>query len=104
MRLDTVAAARGEARSTVIEHVVRNGLAEEESFLRDMEDPAYRVIMELLTTSPKVLRTMATIVGEQLSEEELAEIVNKAPVQVARGKKRQQAKRGQGRPRKAGTP
>lgn len=92
-RLDKVGEARGDARSTVIERIVRNGLPEEERFLEQMENPAYRAIVQLLTESPKVTETLARLVGEHLGAEQL----EKLKQQAERGKARQKVRRASGR-------
>ncbi|MFA9480470.1 ribbon-helix-helix protein, CopG family [Phycisphaerales bacterium AB-hyl4] len=89
-RLDAIAEARDEARSTLIERIVRHGVADEEKFLSDMESPVNRVIAQLLTESPKITMALARLVGEQLTEEE----VGKLRVEAERGKARQKKKRG----------
>ena len=92
-RLDAVAEARDEARSTVIERIVRHGLAEEESFLRDMENPVDRAIVDIVTDNPGILRTIANLVGQQLTDEQLAGLRN----QAKRGRGRQGKKKGSAR-------
>ena len=92
-RLDAVAEARDEARSTVIERIVRHGLAEEESFLRDMDNPLDRVIVDIVTDNPGILRTIANLVGQQLTDEQLAGLRN----QAKRGRGRQGKKKGSAR-------
>ena len=89
-RLDAVAEARDEARSTVIERIVRHGLAEEESFLRDMDNPLDRVIVDIVTDNPGILRTIARLVGQQLTDEQLAGLRN----QAKRGRERQRKRKG----------
>ncbi|MEX0885775.1 MAG: ribbon-helix-helix protein, CopG family [Phycisphaeraceae bacterium] len=88
-RLDAIAEARDEARSTVIERIVRHGLAEEESFLRDMENPVDRAIVDIVTDNPGVLRTIASLVRQQLTDEQLAGLRQ----QAARGRERQATKK-----------
>ena len=92
-RLDEVGAQRGEARSTVIERIIRNGIADEESFLRDMESPVYRTIMQAMVNTPKLVQAMAKLVGEHLSEEELEHLPADGTKQVELGKQRQKKKK-----------
>jgi hypothetical protein len=100
-RLDVIAEARGDSRSAVIERCVRYGLAEEERFLKVMENPVTRAVFEVLAESPMLMSSIATVVGDELSPGELEKIAESVKKQGKRGRERSAAKRA-GRPRQAG--
>lgn len=92
-RIDAVADARGENRSQMIERMLTTDIADEESFVTDMEDPIKRTVARAIVASPMLLSMIAGVVGEGLGEEDLARIRRNAPKQVARGKARATAKK-----------
>ena len=92
-RVDAIAEARGDSRSITIERLLIRELDGEEEYLQTLEIPIVRALHKLVTNSPAVLANIASMVGEQLTEEELRELIEKAPVQRKKGKERQQEKK-----------
>lgn len=92
-RIDTVAEATGKSRSAVMERILKEGIAEEEKFVRDMENPLKRAILETLVGNPRVLGVIATVVGEVMNREEAEEIAEKVRNQADRGRERVRVKR-----------
>ncbi|MEM9419349.1 MAG: hypothetical protein AAGA25_09915 [Planctomycetota bacterium] len=92
-RIDAVCEARDENRSQVVQRIIREGIDEEEKYIQGMENPLIRGILETMTSSPKVLRLMAEIVGEELTEDRLLDIQEGTKKQAQRGRERKQAKK-----------
>lgn len=87
-RVDRLAEAAGVTRTQVIEQAITNDLPEQEAFQKSMENPAMRAIHKQIT-KPAVLRVLAKLANEDLSDQQLAEIMEKAPRQIETGKRRQ---------------
>jgi predicted transcriptional regulator len=89
-RIDAVAEAREEGRATVIERMCRNDIEEEEKFLKQFDNRGYRAVYDLLATHPRLIQQIATLVGEELSDEDRDHAVQvlKKRSEAAKGKKR----------------
>src|SRR5688572_27055487 len=78
-RIDVVCANRDEARSAFFERLAENQIGEEETFTRLMENPLWRGFLSALTSSPAVLKAIATVAGDTMSDEELHHIRERLP-------------------------
>lgn len=87
-RVDAVCAAREETRSSMIERVLKNEIAGEEQFLKDMENPINRAIMSTIINTPGLLAAVARLVNEHLEAGDLDHMREKLPQQMERGKRR----------------
>jgi len=99
-RIDKLAEGIGATRTSVIEQAVKNDLPEQESFHKSLENPIVRGIHEKVT-SPAVLRLLARMTMQDMSDAEIEEIVEKGPRQRdaarARATTKKQSKRKTGR-------
>ena len=93
-RIDAVAEARGEGRATVIERMCRNDIDEEEKFLKQFDNRGYRAVYDLLATHPRLIQRIATLVGEELSDEDREHAVEVLKKRSRAAKERKQTKRG----------
>lgn len=96
VRVDQLAEAAGTNRTAVIEQAVKNDLPEQEAFQRSLENPAVRAIHEQITR-PAVLQLLARLANERMSDEELAEVLQKAPRQREAAERRVVARKAGGR-------
>lgn len=78
-RLDALAEARGENRSAVVERMLRVRLEDEEQFVADMENPLKRAVIKALTVNPAVLDFVSSVMGEEMTAEQLQRIRKKLP-------------------------
>lgn len=88
-RIEAVAEARGEGRSTVIERLCRNSIEDEEAFLWATEYEPTRWVMEKMANNPAFARSLAKLVGQHLSSDELGKLGE----QTERGRQRRQSKK-----------
>jgi len=86
-RIDQLAEDINVTRTAIIEQAIKNDLPEQESFHQSLENPLIRGIHEKLT-SPTVLRALAKLTQQDMSDEEIDEVVNKGPRQREAAKKR----------------
>lgn len=97
-RIDQVADLREEARSVVVERILRNGIESEEKFLDIIADPVRGAIYRGLLESPELMHLIAKMAGEALTEAEVSRIKERAPGVLKAGKKvraqRKERKRG----------
>jgi metal-responsive CopG/Arc/MetJ family transcriptional regulator len=89
-RLDAIAQERHESRSAVIERIIRNGVPDEEQFLQSIENPVKLTIMDLLQRNPKVIKALATVLGEYIDDD----MIERTGKQVALAKQRRGKKGG----------
>lgn len=98
-RIDKLAEDVGITRTAIIEQAVQNDLPEQESFHKSLENPLMRGIHETLS-SPKVLRLLARLSNGEITDEEIANIMQNAPRQRdaarARAATKKQPKRNTG--------
>ena len=95
-RVDRLAEAAGTNRTAVIEQAVKNDLPRQEDFQRSLENPILRAIHKRITT-PAMLRAIAKLANEEMSEEVLAELLEKAPRQREAAERRVADRKGKGR-------
>ena len=95
-RVDQLAEAAGTNRTAVIEQAIKNDLPEQEAFQRSLENPAIRAIHKQITR-PGMLQLIAKLANEQLSEEELSQLVEKAPRQREAAERRVAERKGKNR-------
>jgi len=100
-RIDRLAEAADVTRTLVIEQAIKNDLPEQEAFQKSMESPAMRAIHKQIT-KPAVLRVLAKLANEEMSDEQLSEILKKTPRQRETGKRRQAKRKASKRRPKAG--
>lgn len=91
-RIDQLATDVGVTRTAVIEKAVLNDLPEQESFHKSLENPLIRGIHEKVTT-PAVLRLLANMTMQDMSDEEINELVEKGPRQRDAARRRAAAKK-----------
>ncbi len=84
-RVDAVAGARGDSRSSVIERMLCNGIGDEEKFLRAMENPVTRAVTQAVTSSPWLIEKIARLVGEEVCKGDGSEIREFVAKQAKRG-------------------
>lgn len=92
-KIDQVAEARGDARSTLIERMLKDGIESEMRFVKQMESPVYRALMGALTSSPKVFEVLADLAMEKITPEQAQELQKKGHEQMKRGLERSKAKK-----------
>ncbi len=63
-RIDRYASASDESRSTVIERMCRNDIAEQEEFLGDMESPTMRMLYKAVASKPVLEMMLSVMEGE----------------------------------------
>lgn len=86
-RIDRLAAAVGSTRTAVIEKAVQNDLPQQEAFHKSLENPVVRAIHERIT-SPGVLRLLARLADESMTDDEINAIIDRAPAQREAAKQR----------------
>lgn len=91
-RVDQLAEDAGVTRTSVIEQAVSNDLPEQEAFYKSLENPIIRAIHKKITT-PAMLRAFAAVVNDELTDEEIAKITERAPRQRESGKQRRARKK-----------
>lgn len=91
-RVDRLAEDTGYTRTAIIEQAVKADLPEREAFQRSLENPILRAIHKRITT-PSVLRAIAAIADEDMTDDDLADILEHAPTRRESGKRRQVEKR-----------
>lgn len=91
-RIDKLAKDVGVTRTAIIEQAVENDLPEQESFHKSLENPLIRGIHEKIT-SPTVLRLLARLSSGEITDEEITNIMEKAPRQRDAARTRTAAKR-----------
>ena len=70
-RIDQLAVDEGNTRTGVIERALRDAIPQQEWFNRTLENPLVRTLHKQLTSSPAVLKLLAMIVQEDMSEEDI---------------------------------
>lgn len=85
-KIDQFAEDIGVTRTSIIEQCIKNELPRQEENYRQLENPLVRAMHEKVT-SPTVLRLLAKLAQTDMSDEEIDEIVNKAPRQREAAKK-----------------
>lgn len=91
-RIDQLAADINVTRTAIIEQALKNDLPEQESFHESLENPLMRGIHKKLT-SPAILRTLAKLTQQDMTDEEIEQIVNKGPRQREAAKKRAESRK-----------
>lgn len=92
-RLDAICEARDESRSSAIERMVRNEVPSEEKFVTGLESPIQQAIARIIVEQPRVVQTLAALVGEHMTDEEAAKLKKGLEKQVSRANERRQTKR-----------
>ena len=95
-RVDQLAEAAGTNRTAVIEQAIKNDLPQQEDYQRSLENPIVRAIHKQITT-PRMLQAIAKIVNEDMTEEERAELLEKAARQRDAAERRIEDRKGKGR-------
>jgi hypothetical protein len=90
-RIDAVCDAREEPRSAYIERVLKHSLREEEAYLEEMESPLWRGIYKALS-SPGTLTMLAKVLGDELSDEDKAQMATAVRKHAKRGQERAKQK------------
>lgn len=86
-RLDRLAADAEVSRTAIIEKALENDLPKQESFQQSLENPVVRAIHARITT-PEVLRVLAKLANNEMTDDEIASIVERAPRQREAASKR----------------
>lgn len=92
-KLDELADQLGESRSSIVEKAIEVYLREMDSLIESMTNPLMRALQSAMTSDPKVMRLMARMLSEHVTEEEAARIVDRAPFYREIGKRRQAEKK-----------
>ena len=92
-RVDQLAEATGTNRTAVIEQAVKNDLPEQEAFQQSLENPTIRALHKQITR-PALLRAIAMLANERMTDEDLAEVVERAPRQRAAVERRVAERKG----------
>lgn len=87
-RVDRLAEDTGLTRTAIIEQAVKTDLPEQEAFQRSLENPILRAIHKRITT-PGMLRAIAAIAQDDLTDEDIAGIIERAPIRRASGERKQ---------------
>lgn len=86
-RVDQLAVDIGVTRTEVIERAIINDLPEQESFHRSLENPVMRGIHEAVT-KPSVLRILAKLTQNEITDEDIERVLKRAPEQRAAARSR----------------
>lgn len=78
-RVDRLAELRGDTRTAVIERAIRNDIAEQEEFIESLANPVVRGVHKTLTSSPTLLRIIARLVDEDMSDGDIRALMERAP-------------------------
>lgn len=70
-RVDRMAKATRESRSAVVEDLLRDGLEDQEMFVKAMGNPLLRESLGRAFASKDVLRQMAAVIGDDLGDDQL---------------------------------
>ena len=100
-RVDQLAEDASVTRTAVIEQAIANDLPEQEAFYRSLENPVIRAIHKKITT-PGMLRVLAAIVNDDLTDEEIERITERAPKQREAAVRRKSQKKASRKPRLGG--
>lgn len=73
-RLDALCDLEGSTRTAIIERALHNDLPDQESYQRMLENPVLRVLQDQISRSPVLLQTIAAIMNEKLTPDQLAEV------------------------------
>ena len=91
--IDQFAEEIGVTRTAIIEKCIKNELPKQISTYEHLENPLIRAMHEKVT-SPNVLRLLAKLTQSDMSDEEIAEIVEKGPRQREAAKAMREKKKG----------
>lgn len=78
-RIDEVAAKREESRNDTICRMLRNEIDEEEAFIGHMTNPLLRAMMLKFCESPRMMKAVADLVGDQMTDADINAVVAKVP-------------------------
>lgn len=92
-QLEALADETGDSRSAIVERALEYHLREKESLLESMTNPVMRAFQAAVTSDPKVMKLIARMLSENLTDEEAQRIVDKAPTYREAGRQRKAAKR-----------
>lgn len=92
-RIDRVAEAREETRSTVADRILKNGIEDEERFLNEMAVPMFRKLVLAAIERPTLMAGFAKLIGERVDMKELEQMASNVPRVRAAGEKLQEQKR-----------
>lgn len=92
-RVDALAEIRGDSRSAMLERLVYRAIDIEEDYVNQMENPAVRLVTEVIVKHPGVLDLVAKLVGEKITDEQIARAQRDVPLQAKRARERQRVKR-----------
>ncbi len=101
-RIDLLAADIGSNRTAVIEQAIKNDLPEQEAFHKSLENPLVRAIHERITT-PAILRAIATLAQDDLTDEQIARIVERSPAHREAAKKRKTERKTNSKAKRGGS-
>lgn len=86
-RVDRLAELRDISRSKLIETLLDLGVEEAESTMDKLASPMIGPIVQSVLDHPKLVSMLASVIGEKLSPEEIAQWEDMAPrVRAARGR------------------
>ncbi|MFI4855560.1 MAG: ribbon-helix-helix protein, CopG family, partial [Phycisphaerales bacterium JB065] len=77
-RVDKLAEEVGASRTAIIERAIHADLPGQEAFHRALENPVVSAVHQRITT-PRMLKLIAALAREELSDEELQAAVDRAP-------------------------
>lgn len=93
-RVDRLAEATGETRTSIIEQAVRQDISEQEWYHHSLENPIVRALHEKLS-SPSMLRRMMSLAGTEITEESVERVKNRGERSRVAAKVRSKQKRRQ---------
>tara|TARA_A100001391_G_scaffold194808_2_gene171437 strand:- start:2588 stop:2974 length:387 start_codon:yes stop_codon:yes gene_type:complete len=86
-RIDAISQAREESRSATIERILRNGAQDEEEMLETIGKGIQGQVMAVLLNNPQILNAMSKLVGDQLTDDDLARLQDGGPGVIEAGKR-----------------
>jgi hypothetical protein len=93
IRLDRLAELRDHSRSKMMEYLLGSAIEEEEANMKKLASPVIGPIVQSILDHPKLMNSLAALIGDQLSPEEIVEWQNAAP-KIRRTRERLQDERG----------
>jgi len=86
-RVDRIAELRDASRSKVIESLLDIGVEEAEATMKQIASPVIGPIVQSIMDHPKLVSMLASVIGEKLDPDEIAQWEEMAPkVRAARGR------------------
>lgn len=100
-RYKKAAEAREETISSLINRQLANNIDELEEYLTLMESPLYRAVAECMIKSPKILKTVTKMLGDEMPDEEFDELLQLKRKLIEKGRQSEAENKGKNKPIKS---